>query len=262
MSKEEYRRFANSGKDLKTWRSEKNGRFGQVLLRAAAGGGTGPYSQRYVSQIFLDGTTLQPKHSVQINEVAAGSGGAFDLEAGLGVAPWVEVMAAVGFRTGKISTAIDEDVEGQVAIPSGEGNQSLNTTQLGVRASFVPFTHSIVRPAVGVGIGAWAGKAVAGSDRQTPLPKPTALFFELLPGAEVSASTNVNLFARALIAVPVAGNTAAFEETGAGMPNPPSPASGVSKTGFAVQAGLTVRLGPLWKYDNKAQARILIDDEP
>jgi len=262
MRKGEYLRFANSGKDLKRWRLEKNGRMGQILARAGVGGGSGPYSQRYASQILLDEFTLQPIHSVQLNEVARGGGILFDLEAGIGVAPWVELMGVVGFRTGQVEVLVDEDVQNQVPIPGRPSTQALNTTQYGARAAFVPLPHAVVRPTVGVGLAAWRGVSIEGSTRQDALPRPTGMFVELLPGAEVHASHNVNLFARGLFAVPVGGSTSAFEETGAGLPTPPQPASGVSRVGFAFQAGLTVRVGPFWTIDDRTNVSVPDADEP
>jgi hypothetical protein len=262
MRKGEYLRFANSGKDLKTWRLEKNGRFGQVIARAGVGGGAGPYSQRYVSQILLDEFTLQPIHSVQLNELARGGGILLDLEAGVGVAPWVEVTGVLGFRTGKAEVLVDEDVQNQVAIPGRPSSQALNTNQYGVRLAFVPLVHSTIRPTVGLGFAAWSGVGIEGSSRQDPLPKPTTTFLELLPGAEVHASHNVNLFARGLFAIPMGGSASAYENEGAGMASPPEPTSNVALTGYAFQAGLTVRVGPFWRIDDQTRVAIPEDDEP
>ena len=262
MTKGEYRRYANSGKDLKTWRLEKNGRFGQILGRAAVGGGSGPYSQRYVSQVLIDEFTLQPIHTVQLNEVARGGGPQFDLELGVGVAPWVEVMGVLGFRTGQVEVLVDEDKQNDVPIPGRPSTQALNTTQLGARVAFVPFNHSVVRPSAGLGIASWSGVSVDASERQDALPRPSAIYLEMIPGAEVSASPTINLFARSVISVPVSGTTAAYEETGSGMENPPRPASGVSLTGVAVQAGLTVRIGPFWKIDDRVVPLPDHDEEP
>jgi hypothetical protein len=211
---------------------------------------------------LLDEFTLQPVHSVQLNEVARGGGILFDLEAGIGVAPWVELMGVVGFRTGQVEVLVDEDVQNQVAIPGRPYTQALNTTQFGGRAAFVPLPHSVVRPTAGIGFAAWQGVSVEGSTRQQALPRPTSVFLELLPGAEVHASHNVNLFARGLIAVPIAGTTSAYEETGAGMATPPQPATGVSRTGFAFQAGLTVRVGPFWTIDDRTTRALPDADEP
>ena len=262
MQKGEYLRFANSGKDLMTWRREKNGRFGQLLARAAVGGGVGPYSQRYVSEILLGQPDLQPIHSVQLNELARGGTMVFDLEAGVGVAPWIEVMGVVGFRTGKLEVSVDEDVQDQVAIDSRPSVQSLNTNQYGARVAFVPLNHSVVRPTLGFGLAVWSGVGVDASSRQQPLPKPTTLFMEVLPGAEVHASPNVNLFARGLFAVPIGGSASAYENEGAGMASPPQPTPNVSLTGYAFQAGLTVRVGPLWRIDDTMQVAIPEEDEP
>lgn len=261
MAKGEYRRFANSGKDLLTWRKEANGRFGQILGRVAVGGGSGPYSQRYVSQVLLDGSTLQPAHTIQLNEVIRGGTGAFDIELGFGVAPWVEVTGVVGFRTGKVSVLVDEDVDGQVAIAGNERSSALNTTQFGVRGAFVPLNHSMIRPSLGLGVAGWSGASVEGSERSPAAPKPTTTFLEILPGAEVAASPTVNLFARGVIATPLAGRTSSFEEEGTGMPNPPALSPATSRTGFAFQAGLTVRVGPFWKIDDRTGGAIRVDDE-
>ncbi len=261
MSKGEYRRYANSGDSLLVWRREANGRFGQLIARVAAGGGTGATSQRYESLVLLD-ATLEPIHLVQLNEVARGGTGAFDLELGLGVAPWVEITGALGFRTGKLTTLVDDDVEGQAAIPGSPSTQALNTRQLGVRAAFVPGNHWPVRPMIGAGLALWRGVSVQGTERQPAMARPTALLFEVLPGVEVQASPRVNLFARGVIGLPVGGTGGSFEETGAGLPDPPQPASAVARGGVAAQAGVTLRVGPVWTIDDRTTSAIRVDDEP
>jgi len=276
MTKGEYLRYANSGKDLATWRREANGRFGQVLVRAGVGGGSGPYSQGYDSAVLLSGTTLQPIHTAQLSEVRRGGTGVVDLELGVGVAPWVEVMFALGFRTGQVTLTNAQYKQGDVFLDPKESTQALNTTQVGARAAFVPGNHWLVRPTAGLGFAAWSGVGVEGSSANLdPLPRPRATFLELLPGAELSASRTVNLFARGLFAVPVGAakaqvdeqggdyqtaTTAAYDDDEARLPNVPSPGS-EGGLGVSVQVGLTLRFGPVWKVDTKVKSRIE-DDEP
>jgi len=276
MSKGEYLRFANSGKDLATWRREANGRFGQVLVRAGFGGGAGPYSQGYESAVLLSGTTLQPIHTAQVSEVRRGGTGIVDLELGVGVAPWVELMFAMGFRTGQVTLVNAQYKQGDVFLDPKESTQALNTSQLGVRAAFVPGNHWIARPTLGLGFAAWSGVGVEGSNANLdPLDKPKATFFEILPGAELSASKTVNLFVRGLVALPVGAAKAQTDEQGgdyqtattgvydddeARLPYVPGAGSDPGLS-ISAQVGLTLRFGPLWKVSTKVDSRIE-DDEP
>ena len=97
-------------------------------------------------------------------------------------------------------------------------------------------------------------------DVQDALPQPTSVFFEVLPGAEVSASPMINLFARGLVSVPTSGSVSAYENEGDGLEAPPQPSTGVSRTGVAVQAGLTVRVGPFWRIDDSMSTTSPDDD--
>ena len=276
MKKNEYLRFANSGKSLGDWRRESTGRFGQVIARVGFGGGSGPYSQGYDSQVLLSGTNLQPIHTIQLSEVRRGGTGVVDLELGVGVAPWVEVMFAAGFRTGKVTLSNAEYKQGDFFQPAKESTQALNTSQLGVRAAFAPGVHWLARPTVGVGFAAWSGVGVEGSPRLSSLPKPKATFLELLPGVELSASKTVNLFARGLFALPVGAaktqleelggdyqtsTTGAYDDDNARLDNPPIP-GGAAGLGASVQVGLTLRFGPLWKVDTSVKSSIDMEDEP
>jgi hypothetical protein len=276
MKKGEYLRFANSGKTLAQWRRESNGRMGQLIARAGFGGGSGPYSQGYASQVLLSGSNLQPIHQVQLSEVRRGGTGVVDLELGVGVAPWVEVMFAAGFRTGQVELSTAEYKQGDFFQPARESSQALNTSQIGVRAAFAPGLHWPARPTLGLGFASWSGVSVEGSPRLAALPKPKATFLELLPGAEVTASPTISLFARGLVALPVGSAKAQREEIGGDydpattsewpegqrrLESPPQ-AGGEAGLGASVQVGLTLRFGPLWSVDSSVKSRIDTDDEP
>ena len=276
MSKGEFLRFSNSGKDLTTWRQEANGRFGQLIVRAGFGGGSGPYSQGYESAVLLSGTTLQPVHTVQLSEVRRGGTGVADFEIGVGVAPWVELMFAFGLRTGQVELTTAQYKQGDVFLDPKTNSQALNTNQIGVRTAFVPGNHWVARPTLGLGFASWNGVAVDGGNANLdPMPKPRATFLELLPGAEVSASKTVHLFARGLFALPVGASKAQVDENGgdyqaattglydddeARLPAIPK-AGAAAGLGVSVQVGLTLRFGPLWKVDGKAKSAIQ-EDEP
>ena len=100
------------------------------------------------------------------------------------------------------------------------------------------------------------------SSAASAAPRPTGVFVELLPGLEVAPSRTVNLFARAVIAAPVGGSASFFEEEGAGLPSPPALSPAASRVGAAAQVGLTVRVGPLWSFDDRAGGTLRVDDEP
>lgn len=275
MSKNEFLRFSNSGHTLSEWRTEARGRFGQILLRAGVGGGAGPYSQGYESQVLLSGTTLQPIHSVQLSEVRRGGTAVADLEVGVGVAPWVELMFVYGLRTGQVDISTAEYKQGAYWPEPKTTTRTLNTQQVGVRAAFAPAVHWMARPTVGVGFASWSGASVEGTPRLAALPKPKATFLELLPGAELSANRTIDLFARGLLALPVgaaraqvetlggdytAATTGNYDDDNARLTAVPTPGAdpGIA---FSFQVGLTVRIGLLKPADDGMRSSVG-DEEP
>jgi hypothetical protein len=247
MTQSEYLRFANSGRDLKTWRALGYGRLGQIIVRAAGGGGGGPFNQTYEGQLLQDGTTLATVQTVQYVEVTNASGAVGELELGFGVLPFLDVTFVAGARTGRASVAFDHDVEGQVSVRRDPTTQSISTTHLGARATFVPLPRSSVRPTLAAGLARWSGSSVSGVPGFDPLDAPNLLLFEALPGIEGSATPVVNLFARGLVGIPIAGTPVREQETGEPrLQDPPSP-TGESGLSLGVQVGLTIRVGPLFK---------------
>jgi hypothetical protein len=246
MTQPQYLRYINSGDNLDDWREAGWGRFGKVLFRASAGFGNGPWHQSYVGQTLLGEADLQPKHTVQFVELHNASSGAADFELGVGVAPFVDVSAAAAWRSGVTTYLLDDDVEGQLALPGRAQRIGKGSWQLGVRSQFSPFPRWPARPTVAAGLAWWQGAGIPESDRFPRLEAPNALFLEILPGVEVDASPVLAFSARLLESVPVAGTFVRSTETGVAPEGyaPPAPLRDYGP-GIGLQAGVLVRLGPL-----------------
>jgi hypothetical protein len=246
MSQPQYLRYINSGDDLETWRRDGWGRFAKVLLRASAGFTNGPWHQSYVGQIYLHETDLTPVHQVQYLEMRNASSMAGELEVGVGLAPFVDVAFATVLRTGQTTVMVDEDVLGQVPIPSEEVRYAKSSVQLGLRGQFSPFPRWPARPTAAVGLGWWSGAGITASERMPHLDAPNALLLELIPGVELDASRTVALTARLLESVPIGGTFVQSTETGSVPPEttPPVPLRDYGP-GISLHAGVLVRLGPL-----------------
>jgi hypothetical protein len=246
MSQPQYLRYINSGDDLETWRRDGWGRFGKVLLRATAGFSSGPWHQSYVGQTYLHEKQLTPVYQIQFLELRNASSMASDLEVGVGVAPFLDVSFATVLRTGQTTVVVDDDVVGQVSIPSNETLYGKGSAQFGVRSQFSPFPRWPARPTVAMGLGWWSGAGITASPRMPHLDAPNALLLEILPGVELDASRTVALSVRLLESVPIAGTFVRSSETGvppAGT-TPPAPQRDYGP-GISLQAGVLIRLGPL-----------------
>lgn len=247
MSQSEYLRFANSGQTIEAWRLEGQGRFGRVLARAGAGFGPGPWHQAYTGQVLLSDQTLQPVAAVQVLELVKDGSGTADFELGFGVAPFAEVAFTLAMRTGQTRYLLDEDVQNQVAVPGRETRYAMTSWAWGGRVGLAPFPRWPARPTLGLGLVSWAGSGIPASDRFERLDAPKLTLLQVLPGVEVDASPVVGLYARVATELPIGGVT--VRETRDGeelLPNAPV-ASGGAGGGFTVQAGLQLRLGPLFR---------------
>jgi hypothetical protein len=246
MSPGEYLRFANSGRTFEDWRRSGWGRATSLLLRVGVGGGQGPWSQRYVGQVLLSDQNLQPVDSAELLEVVRSGGLNADFEVGVGVLPFLELDFAAGVRPGSNGYQYDEDVQGQIALPTDPSTVPITTWQLGGRVHFAPFPRWLARPTLGAGVAVWAGAGLPAQGSFDRIDAPTATFLEVLPGLEVTATPHVVPFARMLASVPVAGTTRVERDGGAGLVAKPTP-TGDPGAGLGVQVGLQVRLGPVVK---------------
>lgn len=247
MSQPEYLRFANSGMSIDAWRLEGQGRFGRILLRAGGGFGSGPWHQSYTGQILLSDQTLQPVAAVQVLELVNEGSGSGDFELGFGVASFAEVALTVGMHTGQTRYLLDEDVQNQVAVPGKEIRYAMTSWAWGARVGLAPFPRWPARPTLGLGLVSWKGSGIPESDRFARLDAPKLTLLQVLPGAEVDASPVVGLFVRVAAELPIGGVTVRETRDGADLlPNAPV-ASDASGGGYTVQAGIQLRLGPLFR---------------
>jgi hypothetical protein len=136
----------------------------------------------------------------------------------------------------------------------------MSSWQLGARVGFAPFPRWPARPTAAVGIASWKGAGIRINERFPRLDAPTATFVELVPGFEVDAAEAAAPFLRVAVAVPVGG--ASFRQTREGddlLEDAPGPI-GEHGPGITVQAGMLVRIGPLFR--PPARTTPQFEDEP
>lgn len=246
LTEREYPRFANSGRTADEWRSERQGRLGEISVRGAVAGGGGPWSQNHEAKLLRGSADLQPIHTAQFLEVVRGGSGAFEAELGFGVAPWVEVSLVAGMHTGRATILRDEDVEDQAAIPGTATTSAISTYHYGVRARVLPFVHASARPTMAIGAVWWTGSGLPQSDSFPRLDAPTQLLLQLLPGAEASPSRHVTLFAHTGPQPRIGGTRERSTNVGSGLDAVPQPI-GASGIGWTLDAGVQLRVGPLFR---------------
>jgi hypothetical protein len=268
MSQSEFLRYRNSGKPLSDWRRLSNGRAGQLLARIAFGGGTGPFEQIFDGRYVLDDTDLQVIETSEFQEISNGGNTFVEFELGVGVHRWFEVTGLFGFRSAPYYFLFHQQVQNDdpdtIRIKPAE-KDIVNSMHFGARMSFVPLTTYPVRPTVGAGFVYWMGttlnQVVVAPPAIKELPANSLFLIQLTPGGEVSLGRYVNVFARAVVDIPLFGKTEQLYHDGASSLNPrPEPAREWT-AGIGGQAGVQLRFGPFRKFNEEDDMTIIYEDE-
>ncbi len=252
MPEGEFMRFSNSGFTLAEWRRRTRGRFGQLLVGVAGGGGGGPFSVhhegRYLKS-FDEATELFYVSQIhQFQEVRNSSHADFEGTLSFGVAPFMEIGGFFGARSSPITFVFDQDREEEPSIVPKESRGSFYTTYFGVRAGFFALPVQPVRPSVHVGVASWKGVSIPPELADfKELKAPSVTVLQVMPGAEVSAGRYLNLFLRGVGDLPIGGSYIdSYEEGPAPEVTEPlidlTEPEGTAKIGFGVQLGFQVRL--------------------
>lgn len=223
MSQGEFLKYRNSDMSLEEWKTKQLGRFGKIIVRAGVGGGSGPYSQLYDGRWARDDQTLNVVHVESFQQVTSGGSTTFELEAGFGVAPFLDVTGIYGVRTGHFEYYQHQETVGD---PTPEGvpdSRSITTNHYGARVTFAPMPYAKIRPLAAVGVFVWSGKRVdqvVGLPeplQETVHPKPALTFVEVAPGLEVEVHPLVSVFGRLGGSIPVAGQRLWQSSVGEGL---------------------------------------------
>ena len=142
MKEGEFLRFSNSGLTLPEWRRRTRGRFGQLLIGVAGGGGGGPFAVhhegRYLKS-FDEATELFYVSQIhQYQEVRNSSHADIEGTLSFGVAPFLEIGGFFGARSSPITFVFDQDREGEPSIVPNPSRGSFYTTYFGARAGSSP----------------------------------------------------------------------------------------------------------------------------
>lgn len=247
LSELQYVRFHDSGLDLQTWKERERGRIGRPYASAGIGGGTHPFSQSFDVRRGLDPLTLDPLGVEQRFQFYATGGLRTEIEAGIGILPWLDVSAYLAFRTLRYRIRFHTEKVGDPEPVGGFQAFAAAGTQPGARVTFAPLPQSPIRPTGGLGFGTWHGRAIdqviaipAGVE---PARAPNLVLFELLPGVEIDAGKVLTLFVRAPIGVVWVGNGAQVASLGESGAVEPPPDASVPSTSIELLVGVRIR-GP------------------
>lgn len=266
----QYRLYRNSGKKLRDFKAQLQGRKGEVLIKASLNVGQGPWGQVHDSWFVVDADAnenaitrddILAEYDAQYPRGALGIGG--QLELGYGLTPWLELTAHVGIRSApydvrifKIRELTDPDV------PAFEERRG-TPWFAGLRFGFVPMPAYPARPTLHIGASYVAGNAARGIV-ETPeyltaayAPPLGLIVGHVSPGLDISAGKFVSIWARADVDILITqlnavscvlakseGNSclANVPEDVAGLfpAQPPGPAA-VSRIGIGGSIGATFR---------------------
>ena len=266
MSRSEYRRYKISGANLGKWRSRANGRALQVLARLGFSAGSGPYYQVFDGRYALSNTDLSVVEVAELQEAKTGSASMMEIEVGFGVHKFVEVVAVVGFQMSGFEFLIHPEVMGNLSVLKEPTKQLVQTAVVGGRVNVIPMASYAFRPTLGLGILSWKGSTISSFVDLANLPievlePPSRVLLQLLPGIETGVGTNVNIFARMVLDIPVAGSSfVEYQEGAAALSARPSP-SGEYGPGVSVQGGIQFRFGMNKKKSSDLGPQLLYEDD-
>jgi hypothetical protein len=266
MNRAEYRRYKISGLDLGKWRTRANGRAMQVLGRFGFSAGAGPYYQVFDGRYAMSNTDLSIVEVAQVQEAKTGPASMMEMELGFGVHKFVEVVGVVGFQMSSFEFVIHPEVMGNLSVLKDPTKQLVQTAVFGGRVNVIPMASYPFRPTMGLGVTSWKGSAISSFVDLTNLPievldPPSRLLLQMLPGIETGAGSHVNIFARMLLDIPVAGSSyVEFQEGAAALSERPTP-SGEYGAGVSFQGGIQFRLGMNKKKSSDIGPQLLYEDD-
>jgi hypothetical protein len=247
LSEAAYVRYKNSGLPIDTWRDLAQGRAGALIFRAALGGGSGPFGQQFDGRYAID-DDLERAGFEQFQFVAGAGHVHVDLEAGIGILPFLDVTAHYAFRNSQFNYLVDQQRIGSVIVVENQVQNAYSTWQAGGRIAVVPMPVKAVRPAMHVGVAYWQGSSwdllLDPIQDLEPMAPMNQVLLQLGGGVEITAGRNVSVFGRGLVDLTMAGQT--VQRLGEGAANlevraDPSTFRNTN-AGFSIQGGLTFRL--------------------
>ncbi len=249
MTEGQYLRYRNTGLELQAYRRRIRGRFGQILLRATAGGGKGPFGLHHEGRKlvgFVDGSGFQDLQIDQFQELRQAANTGLSVELGFGVAPFAEVAFVIGNRSAAYTYVFDQDELDKPSLIDAPSSVRGSTLLFGAHTTFAPLPLRQFRPTATLGFMSWSGRSIPVDDPYKRLEAPNMVLLQVGPGAEVSAGRYLNLFVRALFDVPVAGNYVDARASGqTGLLEELQTPLGEYGPGFTVQGGFQIRVGVL-----------------
>ena len=265
MSRKEYRRFKNSGRDFFTWNTMKRGRQGQLLLTVSPAFGLGFYEQWFDGRWALDRQTLQVVEVDEWQAVKTGTSGGVDFGVGLGILPSLDFTIDVGMRGSGYHFLFHKEVEDEPLDADAPERLPMETFRFGALITFAPMPTWKIRPTISGGFSLWFGKPVdAMIDMNSVaavevLPAPRLAFLHVVPGGELRLNKNLVFFARMNVSFLVGGNRVErLHLLNEGKLQTTSEPVGGWTPGLEGVLGLQVRIGPL--FGAQPKSRIMDDD--
>lgn len=246
LSEGAYVRWKNSDLRLEDWKDLARGRAGALVFRASLAGGSGPFGQYFDGRYAID-DDLERAEAEQFQFVSQAPHVAVDLEAGVGLAPFLDLTAHYAYRNSRFTYLINQERVGAPVVVDRPVGNSYATWQVGGRLNLVPFPVKSVRPTFHLGVAYWKGSSwdllVQGVQDLEPMKPMDQVLVQVGLGGELTAARNVFLFARLMTDLSVAGQRVErLQVGGASLQERADPSTfQTSNAGVALQGGITFR---------------------
>lgn len=263
LTEKQYLDYKNSGLNIAAWRDKRLGRTGDILIGIVGGYSQGGWGQRFEGAFawaYPEAGSAQLSIGEQRllgEQVKAGSGFA-ELELGVGLQSWLEVVGTVGIGTSPYIYRFyqegptppgQEPTANPLPDPATVGITGL---RVGGKVGVAPFPLAPARPTVHAGVLYFQGTNAedrfdGGASAQLDfagLPATNLLLVQVQPGAEISVGRNILIRARFDVDIPVGGTRLTEYKAGyrlltqTGRPQPEND----NLLGLGGQVGMTFRI--------------------
>lgn len=247
MTKFQYVRYRNSGIPLDTFRYRMRGRQGELLVGTGGVFGVGPWGQRWEGWYGLDAADLSVIERAVSLDQQHDVDTTWQFELGVGIMPWLDVMAYGGTRASGWTWRVQQIVEGDEEPVDEPQRKVVATVFAGGRVGFAPLPTYVIRPTISLGAAWWGGtdqtKVIAAPSQLPVLPRSWMVTLQVVPGFEVDLGRHVHLWGRVNLDFPVAGRVLQEDASDgpllAARPEPTLEDDGI---GVAGAVGVTARI--------------------
>jgi len=227
MSATEYLHYRNSGMTLVEWRDRRAGRGGQLIVRGAAGLGSGAHDMHYYGR-YAEDDTLTIVETYAWQSIVQGRGLLAEFAVGYGLTAQAEVGLTLGMARGRFEIDPDKVTVGSNFQEQQSQEDSNTATTFGFYTMTTLLPTKDIRPTIGGQVRFLRSTAVADHiTLPSELPgfttAPTLLQGGLTVGGELRITRHVDMYAHIPINVSLGGASSEFFQSGSGGLSAPTP---------------------------------------